>query len=196
MKKFLQILLIISVIFGCSENKKNTNSEETKVDKNVLFIVVDDLNKTLGCYDHPVVKTPNVDKLANMGIQFDNAYCNFAVCNPSRSSFLTGLKPETTTILDNRVPLQSVIGDWVTLPALFKQNGFYTMSIGKVFNSEEEKHNDWKAWDEIHSFETTPLGEKGESRNITNGELKWCEWRAAEGSDEDQRDGLAAKKAS
>lgn len=189
MKNFLILIIFAQFFWGC------TNSEKKSTDKNVLFIVADDLTKTLGCYDHPIVKTPNVDKLANMGVRFDNAYCNYAVCNPSRVSFLTGLKPETTTILDNRKSLQSVIGDWVTLPALFKQNGFYTMSLGKIFHNAKEKYNDFKAWDEIITFEETALGKKGEGRNLTNGVLRWCNWRAAEGDDEDQRDGQVAKKA-
>jgi len=163
-------------------------------DKNVLFIVVDDLTTTLGCYGHPVVKTPNIDKLAGIGIKFNHAYCNFSVSNPSRSSFLTGLKPETTTILDNVKTLQSILGDRITLPYLFRQNGYYTMSLGKVFNGSNE-HNDLKAWDEIYDFGPTETGKTGEKRNITGGVLKWCEWMAAEGDDEDQSDGQIARRA-
>jgi uncharacterized sulfatase len=163
-------------------------------DRNVLFIVVDDLTTTLGCYGHPVVKTPNIDRLARVGVKFNHAYCNYAVCNPSRSSFLTGLKPETTTILDNSKSLLSVLGDRITLPYLFRQNGYYTMSLGKVFHGKKEII-DPKAWDEIYMYGTTELGKKGEKRNMTDGELKWCEWMAAEGDDEDQQDGQNAKKA-
>jgi uncharacterized sulfatase len=196
-KKLIYTISFLVVLMGCSEkNKKKEVAEEKKSDKNVLFIVVDDLTMTLGTYGHPIVKTPNIDRLAKMGVQFNNAYCNFAVCNPSRSSLLTGLRPETTTITNNVKPLQSILGDKVTLPALFKQNGFYTMSLGKIFHTPEEKHNDLKAWDEILNFETTPLGKKGESRNITDGALKWCEWQATEGDDEDQRDGQIAQRAS
>jgi iduronate 2-sulfatase len=189
------ILLIATLTSACiSQPALNTNSEEHKTDKNVLFIVVDDLNTTLGCYGHPLVKTPNIDRLAKMGVQFNHAYCNYAVCGPSRSSFLTGLKPETITILDNKTPLQSVLGDRITLPYLFKQNGFYTMSLGKVFHGPRE-HNDLKAWDEIHSFGPTPIGKTGDKRNMTGGILNWCEWMAAEGTDEDQPDGQIAQKA-
>jgi len=194
MKNILSVFVLLSFFSGCSGEQNKSMTKNTP-EQNVLFIISDDLTKTLSCYGHPTVKTPNIDRLADMGIRFDNAYCNYAVCNPSRSSFLTGLKPETTTILDNRKSLQSILGDRITLPALFKQNGFYTMSLGKIFHSEKEKHNDLKAWDEIYSFETTALGKKGESRNMTDGVLKWCEWRAAEGDDEDQRDGQAAIKA-
>ncbi len=193
MKKIIIPVTMIALVVGC-KNPKNNPGLEKKADKNLLFIVVDDLNTTLGCYGHPLVKTPNIDKLAQMGVQFNHAYCNYAVCNPSRSSFLTGLKPETTTILDNRTTLQSILGDKVTLPYLFKKNGFYTMSLGKVFHGANE-HNDPKAWDEIYTFGPTQIGKTGEKRNMTGGTLKWCEWMAAEGNDEDQADGQIARKA-
>jgi iduronate 2-sulfatase len=77
---------------------------------------------------------------------------------------------------------------------LFKQNGFYTMSLGKVFHGPKE-HNDLKAWDEIYGYGPTPIGKTGEKRNMTDGALKWCEWMAAEGNDEDQPDGQIASKA-
>ncbi len=165
-----------------------------KTDKNVILIIVDDLNNTLGCYGHPIVKTPNIDRLAKQGVIFSNAYCNYPVSGPSRSSFLTGLYPETTTILDNRKTLASVLGNRTTLPALFRQNGFHTMGLGKVFHGKSNE-NDPKAWDEEYAFAPTQLGETGESRNITNGVLKWCEWMAANGTDEDLQDGQNAKKA-
>ena len=194
--KILRVFLGIMLIFffiGCSTN--NNTTEEQKKDKNVLFIIVDDLKTTLGTYGHPIVKSPNIDKLAKSGVQFNNAYCNFAVCGPSRGSFLTGLRPETINILDNVTPLQSVLGDKITLPNLFKKNGFETMGIGKTFHDKTEEHEDMKAWDAYYKFETTELGQQGEQRNLTNGEFPWCYWQAAEGTDDDQQDGQVAKKA-
>ena len=169
------------MLLGC--NKSATIVKETSIvientdpidpvdtskvsNKNVLFIVADDLTKTLSSYGHPVVKTPNIDRLASMGIQFENAYSNYSVCNPSRSSFLTGMKPETTTIMDNTTHLQDVIGDWVTLPALYKKNGFYTMSLGKIFHTSKEEDNDFSSWNEMYSYKNTNLGNTGEGRNI------------------------------
>ena len=195
MKRVFTVLIGLTIFASFGERIRKENNIAQDETKNVLFIIADDLTKVLGCYDHPMVKTPNIDRIASMGILFDNAYSNYAVCNPSRSSFLTGLLPETTTILDNRKGLQSVIGDWVTLPALFKKNGFHTMSLGKIFHTGEEKHNDFKAWDEIYDYGPTALGKTGEHRNMTNGALKWCWWQAAEGTDEDQGDGQTAKKA-
>ncbi len=193
MKQLLITFATTVLLFSCAGRGSNGEQETNR--PNVVFIVVDDLNNTLGCYGHPVVQTPHVDRLAEEGILFENAHCNYAVCNPSRSSFLSGLYPETIGILDNRVALQSVIDDRITMPALFRQNGYYTMSLGKVFHTNAEKHNDFSAWDEILGFGTTETGKKGESRNMSDGELKWCWWQAAEGDDMDQPDGQLAAKA-
>ena len=97
-----KLLVFIFLFYGsyafCTKNK--SESDVRGIQKNVLFIIVDDLNTTLGTYGHPVVLTPNIDNLAKQGIQFNKAYCNYAVCNPSRSSFLTGVLPETLGITD------------------------------------------------------------------------------------------------
>ena len=162
--------------------------------KNVLFIIVDDLSNALGCYDHPVVKSPNIDRLAARGVRFEQAYCQYPVCGPSRSSFLTGLRPDSTGVLDNKGTLHANLPDVVTLPLLFRQHGYFTARIGKIYNRQDNSEPaEWDAMPGVPG--TTPLGKKGEGRNLTNGRLAWCRWRAAEGEDEDQPDGQLALEA-
>jgi iduronate 2-sulfatase len=162
--------------------------------RNVLFIVVDDLNNSLGCYGHSVVKSPNIDRLAARGLRFDRAYCQFPVCNPSRTSFLTGLRPDSTGVLSNTVPFRSKLPDTVTLPQLFRQHGYFTARVGKIFHSGATM-DDPEAWEVTSDLKGTPLGKKGHGRNLTAGQIRWCRWLAAEGSDEDQPDGQIAAEA-
>lgn len=161
---------------------------------NVLFIVVDDLNNSTGCYGHSVVKSPGIDRLASRGIRFDRAYCQFTICNPSRTSFLTGLRPDTTGILNNTTPFRSKLPDAVTLPQLFRKNGYFTARVGKVFHSAKNM-DDPQAWDVKSDPKGAPLGKKGQGRNLTGDRVRWCRWLAAEGDDEDQPDGQVAAEA-
>jgi uncharacterized sulfatase len=177
-----------------SPRPRNTELKGSQRKPNVLFIVVDDLNNSLGCYGHSVVKSPNIDRLAARGIRFDRAYCQFTVCNPSRTSFLTGLRPDSTGILNNTTPFRSKLPDTVTLPQLFRKNGFFTARVGKVFHSAR-KMDDPQAWETTSDPKATPLGKQGQGRNLTGGRVKWCRWLAAEGDDEDQPDGQLATEA-
>src|SRR3990170_8000706 len=113
---------------------------------NVLFIMADDLNVDLGCYGHPAVKSPNIDRLAARGVRFDRAYCNYPVCNASRTSLLSGRRPDTTRIVDNATPPRTFLGDAVFLPEYFRRNGYTALKVGKIYHTGD-KFEDKRSWD-------------------------------------------------
>jgi iduronate 2-sulfatase len=102
---------------------------------NVLFIAVDDMNTDLGSYGSTVALTPNIDRLARRGLLFRRAYAQQAVCNPSRASLMTGLRPDTLRVWDLRTHFRDTRPEVVTLPQLFKTHGYFTQSIGKIFHN-------------------------------------------------------------
>src|SRR6516225_10750197 len=128
MMKWLQSLLAVAFV-GLAPN---ADAAERK--PNVLFIAVDDMNNDLGCYGHPQVQSPNINRLANMGVKFDRAYCQFPLCSPSRSSLLTGLRPSTTRVYNLTYHFRTGLPDVVTLPQMFKNNGYYTARVGKIYH--------------------------------------------------------------
>lgn len=113
--------------------------------RNVLFIAVDDLRPQLGCYGHPRIKSPNIDRLAARGLRFDRAYCQQAVCAPTRASLLTGTRPDTTRVHDLQTPLNTVRPDLVSIPHHFKRNGYESISLGKIYHHANEDPQGWSA---------------------------------------------------
>jgi iduronate 2-sulfatase len=110
---------------------------------NILFIFVDDLRAELGCYGAAHVKSPNIDGLAARGIIFDHAYCQYAQCAPSRSSLLTGLRPDQIGVYDINQNFRDVVPNVDTLPQHFKGNGYFTQGIGKVYPSHLDDQVSW-----------------------------------------------------
>jgi len=111
---------------------------------NVLFIMSDDMRVELGCYASMFrARTPNLDALAAAGVRFDRNYCQFPLCNPSRSSMLTGRPPTRTGVLGNQTAFRDLHPDWVSLPQLFKENGYVSLRNGKIFHNGID---DPKAW--------------------------------------------------
>ena len=111
---------------------------------NVLLIAVDDLNNRIGCYGDPVVKTPNIDRLARRGVRFDRSYCNYPLCNPTRTSLLSGARPETTRVFNNNTPPRtSPAATSVFLPEYFKAQGYFTARVGKIAHGTYEHQLKW-----------------------------------------------------
>lgn len=128
---------------------------------NVLLVAVDDLNNRIACYGDPVVKTPNLDRLARRGVRFDRAYCNYPLCNPTRTSLLSGRRPETTRVFDNNTPPRTHLGDIQFMPEYFKAQGYFTARVGKIAHGSYEHQ---LKWDISESVAGTPLGERGGRR--------------------------------
>src|SRR4051812_11069374 len=144
---------------------------------NVLFIGVDDLNTCIGCYGHPLVKTPNIDRLAARGVRFDRAYCQYPLCNPSRTSLLSGRRPDTTKVYLDGTPARANLAGVDMLPEYFRRFGYFTARVGKIGGAAR--------WDVALK--------SGHSEKEGGVALK-IEWRATKNKDEDEPDGKTARQ--
>jgi arylsulfatase A-like enzyme len=125
---------------------------------NILLLYMDDLRPQLGCYGQNQIQSPNIDKLASEGIQFNNAYCNVAVCGASRASMLTGMRPTRNIFRDYKVFVQDDTPNVTTLPQLFKSNGYTTISNGKIYHHLDDRVSDWDEVWRPYAFDENPDG--------------------------------------
>jgi len=192
-----QVLMVFSlmpVIAGCGVANKNKLSRQTQK-PNILFIAVDDLRPVLGCYGHEIVQSPNIDKLAKAGVLFNQAYCQQAVCSPSRISLMTGRRPNTTKVWDLRTHFRKTIPDVVTLPQYFKNNGYHTQSIGKIYH-DPKSAQDPISWSVPETLaETTREGKYVLPINIQNKSSKAASIEMEDVPDNAYVDGQVADKA-
>ncbi len=193
--RFFASLLILSSSVALSAEKPN-----------VLFISADDMNCDLGAYGHPLVKTPNLDRLCRMGVRFDSAYCQQPLCGPSRASIMTGLRPDTLDMHTLKHELRQKNPDVVTLGQLFRNNGYYSARAGKIYHYGNpsmigtDGNDDPATWDERHN----PIGiDRSQQENITRygaGQEKnknlgiSMAWWDPESRDEEHTDGMVASK--
>lgn len=170
---------------------------------NVLLVVIDDLRPELRTYGVEAVSTPHIDAFSERGVKFNRAYCQYPVCNASRSSFLTGRRPDELGIYSNEDPVRRVHPELVTLPQAFRNAGYYTAGLGKLFhqglNAQGAPTLFRDAPSFVHSYRalgnSPSIGLEGDGRLMGDGSIPWCRWVAAEGGDEAQPDGMLAAEA-
>ena len=178
---------------------------------NVLLLVSDDCRAVQGCYSAPAL-TPRIDQLGQRGLRFDRAYCQYPLCNPSRSSFLTGLRPDTSGVTDNQTRFRTHRPQTVTLPELFRQNGYFVARVGKLYHYNVPKEIGTDGLDDPASWEkvVNPRGRDcddedqiysiiaGTRAKVATGTHNYgatLSWLAADGEDIEQTDGRIAQEA-
>lgn len=192
----LPFLPLILVCFGIASLQGSDRP-------NILFIATDDMNCDLGSYGHPMVKSPNIDRLAARGVRFEHTYSQNPVCNPSRTSFMTGLYPEQTNINTNAGHFREFIPEVTTMAQHFRNNGYYVARIGKIYhygvptNIGENGNDDAPSWEEVRN----PIGiDKVVEPDIniivpgahSGGVLSWLK---VDSEDEEHTDGIGANYA-
>ena len=143
-KLFIKYAIVSLLFISCeSEHKKTTKTEEKKP-MNIVFIAVDDLRPELNFYGAKHIQSPNLDKLASKSLVFDKAYCNIPVCGASRASVLTGMRPTRHRFINYTARADVEVPNVISLPKLLKENGYTTISIGKIYHKNDD---DSLAWD-------------------------------------------------
>jgi iduronate 2-sulfatase len=197
MQRLTQLLTIL--FLALTGSRQSIASDKP----NVLFVAVDDLTCSLGCYGHPFARTPSIDSLAAQGVRFDRAYCQIPLCNPSRASVMTGMRPDEIRVYDLDRHFREQVPSLITLPQLFRRNGWTVGRVGKLYHYDVPAGigtnglDDPPSWD----FVINPKGRDVADQNlITNptpqrpvsAALSWLE---ADGEDVEQTDGLIASEA-
>ena len=170
---------------------------------NVLFVVVDDLASTLGCYGDVVARTPNIDRLAAGGVRFDRAYNQLPLCNPTRASVMTGLRPDRIKVYDLDRHFRDEVPDAVTLPQAFQKRDYLSARVGKIYHYNVPASIGTNGFDDPPSWNLrlNPKGrDKSDEALVFNAEphrkiSASLSWLAADGADEEQTDGMITTRA-
>lgn len=162
---------------------------------NVLFFAVDDLRPEFGCYGFSYVKSPNLDRLARQGMVFDRAYCQQAVCSPSRSSVLTGARPDTTKVWDLVTHFRTAMPDVVTLPQHFKQHGYFVQGMGKIFHGGYDDEPSWSVPWQTPGAPVYAVNRMPEKKSGSGKQKSGPAFEAGEVADDFYKDGKTANLA-
>lgn len=200
--------LILTWILACliptaSPGQEAHDTSNDRRSPNVLFIAVDDLACSLGCYGDVIAKTPNIDRLAAAGVCFERAYNQLPLCNPARASMMTGLRPDKIKVYDLDRHFRDEVPDVVTLPQAFQSAGYYAARVGKIYHYNVPASIGTDGFDDPPSWNRTvnPIGrDKADEALVINAEphrkiSAALSWLAADGADEEQTDGMIATKA-
>ncbi len=184
-------LMAIGAILSRSSDASKT------VKPNVLLIAIDDLRPALGCYGDEVAVTPNIDRLASRGTVFKRAYCQQAVCSPSRLSLLTGRRPDTIRVWDLGTHFRAALPDVVTLPQHFKKHGYHTQSIGKIFHGSGKPSKDPPSWSVEPQYDSVrdPKLRYALPKNLQGKGLKRAAAESADVADNTYLDGIVCDTA-
>ena len=195
------LLLTAFVVAAANDPPEELDVEAAAQPYNVLFISIDDLRPMLGCYGDASIETPHIDRLAAAGTVFDRAYCQQAICAPSRSSVLTGRRPDATRVWDVRTHFRDALPDVVTLPQLFKENGYHTVGFGKVYHDGRDDEASWSngaSWSPKPFVIRNQLFQKhgkGSAGRRENRDLEHPAWASVDASESEFVDGMIADKA-
>lgn len=178
-------------------------ADDPAVKPNVLFIAVDDLACSLGCYGDLIARTPHIDRLAASGVRFHRAYNQLPLCNPTRASVMTGLRPDTIRVYDLDQHFRTAVPDAITLSQAFQQAGYFAARVGKIYHYNVPASIGTDGFDDPPSWNQTvnPKGrDKADEHLIFNAEphrkiSAALSWLAADGADTEQTDGMIATEA-
>jgi arylsulfatase A-like enzyme len=191
---------LVTVVSGVHLTPRDSTAAESR--PNVLFLICDDLNCDLGCYGHPRVKSPHIDRLAARGVRFERAYCQYPLCGPSRASFMAGMYPDQTLIHKNAIRIRERLPDVMTLSQLYRRHGYEAVRVGKIYHYNVPAdigtpgHDDPDSWDRTVNPRGRDKDDEASIFSLVPGKFGGTlSWLAADGTDAEQTDGIAATEA-
>lgn len=190
------VMFLTTISCGFKSQKKTDIVSKTTKKQNILFIAVDDLRPLLSTYENKQMITPNLDRLASQSVQFNNAYCNIAVCGASRASIMTGIRPNQNRFSTYYTFADQDLPGATSLQGIFKQNGYTTVSYGKILHNASDFEKDWTELDNTHDqFDYQNPASIENAKNTAKGRERGPAFEVAEVPDDTYSDGKTTNKA-